>query len=59
MTDPSDEIRSRCAAAVARLSRIAQSTGLLDHDEVLSAITVVEHEIALAVSALKRLRSRP
>jgi hypothetical protein len=55
----SDEIRARLSSIVARLSPLAHGTGLLDPNEVRTAIVVIEHEVSLILTALKRLPSQP
>jgi hypothetical protein len=57
-TDPSDEIRGRLSAVIARLQPLAHGTGPLDANDLRTAIVVIEHEVALIVSALKRLPSQ-
>ena len=54
-SDPSDEIRGRFSAVIARLEPLAHSTGTLDANNVRTAIVVAEHEIGMVVAALKRL----
>jgi len=54
-SNPSDEIRGRAAAIVARLEVIAHSTGDLDDGAVSAAVVLVEHEIAHITTAMRRL----
>jgi hypothetical protein len=46
------------AAIIARLEVISQSTGELDPDAVLSALTLVEHEVSHIMAAVGRLPKR-
>jgi hypothetical protein len=56
--DPSDEIRGRLAVVIGRLELIAHSTGPLDRDAVMSAITLLEHEISFVMVAVNRLPTK-
>jgi hypothetical protein len=58
-TDPSNEIRGRFSAIVARLTPLATGVGTLDAGAVHAALVVVEHEVSQILAALKRLPSRP
>jgi len=53
--NPSDEVRGRMAAVIARLETISQSTGDLDRDEVIGALVLVEHEISHIRAVVGRL----
>jgi hypothetical protein len=50
----SDEIRGRCAVIISRLEVIAHSTGDLDHDHVMAALALVEHEVSHITNAVRR-----
>jgi hypothetical protein len=56
--DPSDEIRGRFSVVIGRLELIAHSTGPLDRDAILSAITLLEHEVSFVMAAVNRLPTK-
>jgi hypothetical protein len=54
--DPSDQVRGHLAAAIARLEPHSRGPGPLDEDAALAAITIAEHELGLALSALRHFK---
>ena len=56
--DPSDEIRGRLAVVIGRLELIAHTVGPIDRDAILSAVTLVEHEVSFILAAVGRLPAK-